>query len=285
MPHSMTPANDQPFFILGCVRSGTTMLRNVLRQHPHLASPEETHFYRHADPFGTPGYALFVNNPTLKQHRKIDGVSDDEFKAMLAISESRSELMQRYMTRYLLGRKPKATRWFDKTPQNIYGMAMLAADFPKANFVHIVRDPLDVVASLRIGKVMKIADLVGACNYWNESVVLMHQLKRLAPRRVLEIHYEQFTRAPMEGIRQILEFLGEDFDPQHYEKLEIAEVSHQDEQVLTPEEVLRVKKLCLRGRRLYGYAPRPAEIKAAKEAKLVGKTNKAGKAQDTESPA
>ena len=43
----------QNFFIVGCVRSGTTLLRNILREHPKLACPEETHFFRWSWPFRT----------------------------------------------------------------------------------------------------------------------------------------------------------------------------------------------------------------------------------------
>jgi hypothetical protein len=33
-----------PFFVVGCPRSGTTMLRMMLDGHPHLAIPDESHF-------------------------------------------------------------------------------------------------------------------------------------------------------------------------------------------------------------------------------------------------
>ena len=48
--------DNTPFFVLGCVRSGTTLLRDILRQHPRLESPEETHFFRWSDPYGSPRY-------------------------------------------------------------------------------------------------------------------------------------------------------------------------------------------------------------------------------------
>lgn len=35
-----------PVFIVGCPRSGTTLLRNLLRSHPELAIPEESHVVR-----------------------------------------------------------------------------------------------------------------------------------------------------------------------------------------------------------------------------------------------
>ncbi|MBI3838011.1 MAG: sulfotransferase, partial [Planctomycetia bacterium] len=33
-----------PVFLIGCPRSGTTLLRVMLDSHPHLASPPETFF-------------------------------------------------------------------------------------------------------------------------------------------------------------------------------------------------------------------------------------------------
>ena len=149
--------NNEPFFIIGCVRSGTTLLRDILRNHPNLASPEETHYFRWAEVFGTPlSQMQLLNNQVLKKHREMDNISEDEFKTILERSSSRGDLQKRYMDRYLLNNKLSATRWFDKTPQNVYGSAMIASEFPRAKFVHIVRNPLNVVSSLRIGKVVKI---------------------------------------------------------------------------------------------------------------------------------
>ena len=56
-------------------------------------------------------------------------------------------------------------RWFDKTPQNIYGMLLLSAVYPDAKFVHIVRHPLNVVTSLKAGKVMAKHSLQGGHQY------------------------------------------------------------------------------------------------------------------------
>jgi hypothetical protein len=36
--------SDSPIFIVGCPRSGTNLLRDLLRSHPHLAFPDESHF-------------------------------------------------------------------------------------------------------------------------------------------------------------------------------------------------------------------------------------------------
>lgn len=230
------------------------MLRNILRLHPNLASPEETHFFRWSDPFGSPGYRHVVTkNPVLRRHRELDGVTEAEFEAMLQASTSRADLCTRYIQHYVSLRKPTARRWFDKSPQNAYGAAMLAGEFPRGKFLHIVRNPVNVVASLRIGKVMKMDDLVGACSYWNEAIENLALLQRAHPRRVLTLSYEKFTADPLEGIRDVLAFIGEPFDAAHFADVVTKEVRHEEAGILTDDELAKVRSLCQTGRLMHGY--------------------------------
>lgn len=239
--------------MIGCVRSGTTMLRNVLRLHPNLASPEETHFYRWHDPFGSEASLKQLSkNPTLVRHRSIDGISEDEFTEMLARALTRRDLYQLYMPLFMERSKPGADRWFDKTPQNVYGAAMLAADFPQSRFVHIVRNPVDVVLSLRIGAVMKVSSLVAACNYWLESITNLHTLKRAYPRRLLELGYEEFNRDPEFHAGRVLEFVGEDSVPGFMDSF-VAKPSSHDASGLDAEQLAIVRRICGRRASAYGY--------------------------------
>lgn len=232
------------------------MLRDILRRHPHLDAPEETHFFRLGEPYGTPMYeGYFTRSVVLRKHREMDGISEPEFAQMLSTAISRADLCRRYMSLFLERRKPTARRWFDKTPQNVYGAAQIAQSFPRARFVHIVRDPLDVVASLRIGKVMKVENLVGACNYWTEAVQTMRVLCRAFPERVYEFRYEDFAAAPLPELRRILEFLGEPFDPTWFSGLRVERHSHDSARLFTADERRRVAELCGVDARPFGYLP------------------------------
>jgi hypothetical protein len=250
----VTEVPEPPFFILGCVRSGTTFLRDVLRRHPNFASPEETHFFRWAEPFGTGASTQVLrNNKTLVRHRALDGISEEEFGTMLGASDSRAALYDRYMQRYIRKTKPSATRWFDKTPQNVYGAALLASEFPQAKFLHLVRDPLDVVASLRVGGVMHVPQVVGACNYWIEAVRIMAVIAKAYPERVHEVRYEDLV-ADLDGqLERILDFLGEAYQPAHYGDVIAAQKQHDHSSLFTPEERARVEKLCGPLARRFGY--------------------------------
>lgn len=249
------PQARAPFLVMGCVRSGTTMLRDVLRMHPNLASPEETHFFRWCDPFGTePMSRTLLNNTVLKRHREIDKITEQEFKHMLGKATSRADLYAKYMSLFMSRNKPTATRWFDKTPQNIYGAMLAATTMPRAKFVHIVRDPRNVVASLRIGRIVKVEGLVGACNYWNEAINIVAGLKRAYPNRVFELRYEDFVKDPMTELSQLLGFLNEPFENAWFTQVKMRNSDHTEEGVLQAEEMDTVKKLCSGGMVRYGYA-------------------------------
>lgn len=249
-PKSLLP----PFFILGCVRSGTTLLRDLLRNNPRFACAEETHFFRWGDPFATPKFiGLLRSNPVLQAHRRLDGISEAEFEQMLLATTSRSELQHRYMTEFVRRNKPTAQRWFDKTPQNVYGALLIATTMPFAKFVHIVRDPVNVAASLRLGRVMQVERIVGAVNYWNEAVNIISGLKIAYPDRVHELRYEDLMQSPEHQLQELLAFLKEPAELGWLKVRELQGSDHRAESVLNDSEIRRIEQLCTPGMKRYGY--------------------------------
>jgi hypothetical protein len=243
-----------PFFILGCVRSGTTMLRDVLRRHPNFACPEETHFLRWGEPFGTEGLGKqIIRNPVLREHRTLDGISEEEFSSLYWGSQSKADLYQRYMARFIKHNKPNAHRWFDKTPQNVYGALLVAAAIPDAKFVHIVRNPLNVAASLRIGKVMRIPWGVAAANYWLEAIQIIAGLKKAYPDRVHELKYESFAQDASAAIHDLMRFLDEPYESADFCDLPIREVDHLRDGGLSAKARDEVIRVCGNEMRRYGY--------------------------------
>ena len=234
-----------PFFILGCVRSGTTMMRNILRTHKQFVSPEETHFYRWGHPYGTKAYFNNnIRNLTLKKHRKLDGIGEDEFLEMLETSFSRRELYDKYMKAFAKVKNRNKFRWFDKTPQNVYGLSMLAQDFPNAKFIHIIRNPLNVAASLKLGKVMKIARLSASISYWKETVQIVEALSPFLGDRLYNVRYEEITQYPEKEMKKICSFLNTDSRMIAYDYLSIHPEKNKFLKVLTKEEIELVMEHC-----------------------------------------
>lgn len=201
---------NMPFYILGCPRSGTTLLRDLLREHPRLECPEETHFFRWSDPFGSPKYASHYKTKVMKHHRELDGISEFEFAVGLERAHSREHMAYAYGELYLERLKKPDARLYDKTPQNVYGIFLINAIYPKAKFIHIYRNPLNVVTSLMEGKVMPAHTLRGAVNSWIECMLLIDQFKKFRPELLLEVCYEDLSLNPDVHLKQILEFVDED---------------------------------------------------------------------------
>lgn len=198
-----------PFFLLGAPRSGTTIIRDVLREHPRLEAPEETFFYRWSEPFGTLEFShRYRADAVIRKHREMDGISDSEFWQIYEGASSRAQLQNRYMALYLRKRGNPDGVWFDKTPQNVFGLFRLTGDFPSAPVFHIHRNPMDVTASIALGRSVGKQSLMGAVNIWRESVTAALMAKQVFPDRVYFISLERFIRQPLEVTKEIFRIVG-----------------------------------------------------------------------------
>ena len=204
-------------FVVGCGRSGTTMLRLMLDSHPELAIPTESYFplwpntsYRH--PRGgvdVPAFLAFAE--ATDWFRRWD-VPPERLRARFA-GERRlpyAEAMRRAFAAYAAERgKP---RYGNKTPLHVVGLDRLAALFPEAVFVHIVRDGRDVAASF-LEVPFGPRRLDEAALFWRDRVERGRASGRaLGPARYVEVRYEALVDDPERELRRLAPFCGLDFD-------------------------------------------------------------------------
>lgn len=203
--------NKKPvFFIVGSVRSGTTLLRDILKSHPNLICPEETHFFRWNEPFASGDYYhLNKTAEVLKTHRSMDGVAESDFLDILESSQDRRELQLNYFELFRQAQNKSSSRCFDKTPQNVYGLPLIKALFPEAKIIHIVRNPLNVVSSLKRGRSLLPQSLTGAINFWKEALLIINTMKPLFENNLYELKYEDLTHNPSKEISSLLNYLSE----------------------------------------------------------------------------
>ena len=106
-------------------------------------------------------------------------------------------------------------RWVDGTPLNAFYIAGLAKLFPQAKFLHVLRNPIDVIKSLvkfdRAGGIPRATET--ACGEWERHVraCLLAELA-LGPEKVLRIYFDSIQKAPRETLGRCLEFVGEQFE-------------------------------------------------------------------------
>jgi hypothetical protein len=147
-------ASRAPIFVVGAMRSGTTLLRLMLNEHPEVAIPAESHFV--ASLLRTFSPTAVLAGPDLLRAVEIVASSPewqrdydaDEAALRDAVGTGHLSLgafIERVF-RLEVGMEPR--RWGDKTPAYLTRVDQLLTCFPDAQVVAIVRDPRDVYLSL-----------------------------------------------------------------------------------------------------------------------------------------
>jgi len=211
----MTPA-----FIVGADRSGTTLLRLIVNEHPLVAVPAETWFLIDLmDEFGVTGK---LDGPQLTRAIEIVGkkrrwrnfhVSCDELRSRL---EERPQISLEEFFDTLMSLEIAPTgkpRWVDKTPEYVLHIGRLVTVFPTAKFVHITRDGRDVFRSLRKQRwrgrtPLRIASYWAACI--DAGLAAGHTL---GPGQMLSIRYEDLVLDMEATTRRVCRFLDLSYDP------------------------------------------------------------------------
>jgi hypothetical protein len=217
----MHQADNNPFFIVGSDRSGTTLLRLMLNKHPRLCVPEESWFIppimdqfsadRRLGPDDLQNILTIITSHTCWNRLWGEKVTSSKLKDVLfkldkpTVSEA-IDAVFRYANN-----PAKKPRWGDKTPPYIREIPRLHKFFPASKFIHIVRDGRDVSISLRKVKWHGPTTLHAAL-YWKEVVDLgLRSAKALGPDLYLQIRYEDLVLKTEETLHEICNFLTEDF--------------------------------------------------------------------------
>ena len=210
---------ETPFFICGCGRSGTTLLRAVMLGHSRLNVSPETHYIRHlvghvplSGPLSPEQVTDAVNRIVAHPRWKEMGVTNAEFRAeaMALPSPRLADVLNLVYLRH--AREAGKARPGDKTPDYIRYVPQLLEIYPGARFIHLVRDGHDVAisyAEVGWGQAYQGQDFE-----WTQAVraALSYRSMPFADR-ILEVRYEDMV-SDLEGtIKRICAFLGEDFEP------------------------------------------------------------------------
>lgn len=206
-------SSDSPIFILGCPRSGTSLLRNLLRAHPHLTFPGESHFiptfYRW---YGDPRNAAeacrlssrILRNYWVQLWRMSLKASD--FADCRSFREAVCRLFEAW------ARRENKPRWGDKTPHYVTEIPVLLELFPEAKIIHIYRDGRDVALSwLRVR--MEPRNLYVAARLWKTWVSAgRRDGAKLPCHSYMEVPYEGLIERPRETMQSVCAFIEEPFD-------------------------------------------------------------------------
>ncbi len=207
-------------FVVGCPRSGTTLLQRMLDAHPQLAVANDTHFIpRAVDRVGLDRasalqaeHVEFVRN--YRRTRRL-GLSDDSF-----IPQARATTYPQYVAQLYqaFARANGKSLAGEKTPDYVKRIGLLHRLFPETKFVHIIRDGREVVQSLlewsNASKgpaklaVWREDPFAVATLWWAQQVSSGLRAGRRLPDLYYEVRYDTLVAHPEREMRSIAEFLG-----------------------------------------------------------------------------
>ncbi|MFI6394676.1 sulfotransferase family protein [Nonomuraea sp. NPDC050547] len=226
--------SDRPIFVIGCPRSGTTMLQLMLHSHPRIAVPPETRFlvpaYYRRRVFGDLRVAsarqalaqwIATDKNTKFRELKID--KDDYVQESADGPGSLGSVIGTAFRMYA-DRFGKA-RWGDKRPSYVKQVDLLLRLFPDAQFVHLIRDGRDCVSSLKEMPWYTL-DSFHAVSTWAEAMDAGAKLRKSMPEdSYYELRYEDLTEDPATEMKKLCHFLEEDFDQAMLSPREAAQVA------------------------------------------------------------
>ncbi len=212
-------------FIVGCGRSGTTLLQAIFDSHPRMAVAFKSYFvqdlvatrdrYENAG-----GFAAGAAVEYLVTHHCFTrwGIDQRLVQEVLESSQPQNLLQVLRMAFAVYAFSQGKTRYGDKSNRYADGVniKMLAELFPEARFVHLIRDGRDVALSY-LDVEWGPKSFVEAAHKWKQRVQDAQNAGRaLGEARYREVRYEQVVENPEETLRGLCDFFQLEFHPEMF---------------------------------------------------------------------
>ncbi|MEV1021669.1 sulfotransferase [Streptomyces sp. NPDC050264] len=224
----------RPVFVVGCPRSGTTLLQLMLHAHPRIALPPETRFvlpaYRERLGFGDlreqgnrAALGAWITRREATRFHELGLAADAVERAVTEAPPTLGSALGAVLRAY--AQEHGKVRWGDKRPAYALHVGEILRLFPDAQFVHVVRDGRDCVGSLL------------RMPWWHsgfhEAVATWAQVMDVADTwsgvlggaRWHEVRFEDLVADPEAQLRGICAFLGEAYVPEMSEPYRLAGVA------------------------------------------------------------
>jgi tetratricopeptide (TPR) repeat protein len=186
-------ASIKPVFVVGMMRSGTTLAEQIIASHRTAAAAGELPFWAAA----------------MAAHKI-------EVKEGLFGETARKKLAEDYL-RVLEAACPDAVRVVDKTPVNSDNLGLIHSAFPNARIIYMQRNPIDTCLSCyfqRLSPALSFTmDLSDLAHFYGEHKRLMAHWRAVLPAgSILDVPYEELLADQEKWTRKILQYLGLDWD-------------------------------------------------------------------------
>ena len=185
--------SEKPLFVIGMIRSGTTLIDQMLSAHSAISGAGELLFWAE---------------------------KQEEFSRRISKASLSREFIRETGSEYLglLDQIwPEASRVIDKMPLNFFLVGAIHMALPNARFIHVRREPVDNCLSIYT----TYFDASPAFSHRHEDIVayyreyerlMSHWRSVIPPERFIEVEYERVVESPEAEMRRLLEFCGVDWE-------------------------------------------------------------------------
>lgn len=214
---------SRPIFVVGCPRSGTTLVQCILSASATAFSLPETHFFSIVLPSlsARPGDVLTpVSARTalslLEREARLELPGGTIERATEAAERGRltgAGLFELVVDAFRPAGGSGELRVVEKTPQHYRHLAEIGALYSDALFVNVVRNPVDVVSSWLGTPFANARSVLGYADAWLEAVDRAAAYERERPARVRTVVYERLIAEPEPSVRALCAFLDLPYEP------------------------------------------------------------------------
>ena len=202
---SMASKSKPPIFILGCQRSGTSLMRRILDSHSNIACPPESAF-------------IVQLARVYEIKRALQGLIDMGFSEADVLEQMRI-FTSHFFEQYAISKGKQ--RWADKTAHYVNHADTIDLMFKgKVLYIGIIRHGLDVAYSLRDfdwgvltpylanGTEKPIATV----RFWRDQNIKLLNFRDRVKDRFHLVRYEELTTQPRRVLKAVFEFLDEPWE-------------------------------------------------------------------------
>jgi tetratricopeptide (TPR) repeat protein len=182
--------SSRPVFVTGMMRSGTSLVEQIIASHPQAKGAGELNFW---------------NETGRKQQEGLD--------------EARTKKLGESYLKILQQHSPDALCVVDKSTFNTDHLGLIHLVLPKARIIYVQRDPVDTCLSCYMQDFANVAsftmDLSDLAHYYREHQRLISHWRQALPEEaLLVVPYAELVADPETWSRRIIEFIGLEWDPQ-----------------------------------------------------------------------
>ncbi len=221
IPRMIVPPEERMFFLVGRGRSGTELMRAILNAHVGISvAPEALFILSLCRAYGRGKWTerrvrRFAHHVFMHDRMRLWKATREHLETRWSALPSEASFARRcaevYEAHATAMGKNEQRLLGDKNPGFSLFVRKLMDIFPRAKFVHVVRDYRDNVLSFR-NVPFDLASVAALAYRWNDYNRAILEAAERAPGRFHRMRYEDLVESPIPVLESLCRFLGVESD-------------------------------------------------------------------------